>query len=155
MARAFAKSVSLPVRAEPRPKHAAPEPTPYRPEWDERLYTTGVVFAQIWMTKGFISAVSMLTAKVVFGCWRTGWRAWSMFRTIVGGRVTDDAYVARMVACGQCHDRVDVGEKKYCGPCRCPHWILSRLDKKNRYKRWRCPEGRHVGSVKRKCAGCG
>jgi len=154
MSRAFARSIALPIRQEPTPPRA-PDPTPYTPEWDERVHTMFVLFVHIWMSRGFIGAMSMLFAKMFLASWLACWRSWSMLRAVLGPRVTDAEYVARMVACGECPQRVDVGSKKYCGPCRCPHWILSRLDKKNHFRRWRCPEGRHVGSVKRKCAGCG
>jgi len=74
-------------------------------------------------------------------------------RTIMGPKVADDVWRARMDDCERCtNSRIrlsivkgEVVEKSYCKQCGCPDWYLSRLDNKNRYAKWECPLRTHEG----------
>ncbi len=80
-------------------------------------------------------------------------RTRQMLIAITGGRVSHDIYVYRMHAClRQCKKvtirlprRPDGVLKFYCGSCACPRWPLSELRRKNKYRKWHCPERRHPG----------
>ena len=71
---------------------------------------------------------------------------------VVGGKVSHEDYQRRMESCDTCPSLqivmpLDAGkrEKRYCGSCGCPKWAMSRLDVKNKYKKWYCPKRRHEG----------
>ncbi len=75
-----------------------------------------------------------------------------MSLAIVGGKVRPEVFVARMEECMKCpkmqirvpsHD--DGKWNYYCGSCSCPRWWLSELHKKNKLRRWNCPERKHPG----------
>jgi len=71
---------------------------------------------------------------------------------IFGGRVRPHVYAARMNDCDTCPAlqivmplSAEKREKWYCGSCGCPKWLLSRLDVKNRFRKWYCPKRKHAG----------
>lgn len=71
-------------------------------------------------------------------------------RAVASGRA-DDATVALRLGPGGCADcphcvgstdRVESGDKSYCGICDCPQYILSQLKSKARFKYDTCKAGR-------------
>jgi len=85
--------------------------------------------------------------------------------TVTGGKVSIDAYAVRQSECRSCDDRLHVleewkgrpAEDIYCSRCGCGIWVVrwpfsrriiagAPLAWKNKFKRWRCPLGKHAGS---------
>jgi len=57
---------------------------------------------------------------------------------------TDTRYLRREQICRACEYQVTTAKgKRYCKPCGCGKWFMSRLDNKNRMSGWDCPKGRH------------
>lgn len=70
-------------------------------------------------------------------------KAWSLFRALTGGIVRGAELKARNEACAVCPVRQVwiTGRKarEYCGACGCARWWLSRLQNKNKLRKWACP----------------
>lgn len=71
-------------------------------------------------------------------------------RVWLGGKVGRGEYFQRQMACNQCSTafvRADAGGRilagPYCGSCGCGEWFGSTLARKNRYRGWVCPRGKH------------
>lgn len=66
-----------------------------------------------------------------------------LLSAITGPRVLQERYVERQTACQACRQMDDRG---YCRSCGCGRWPLARLDRKNWFERWSCPQRRHAGT---------
>lgn len=76
-------------------------------------------------------------------------RGFELARVLTSGRVDGATYAERMGTCLDCDGCVvvvtarDQRGKAYCGPCGCPKWAFSRLDRKNHMAGHECPRGLH------------
>jgi hypothetical protein len=71
---------------------------------------------------------------------------------LLGGFVQSEEYATRMEECMKCLKlQVKIPAREhgkwqyFCGSCGCPRWWLAELHKKNKLRKWNCPEGRHPG----------
>lgn len=61
---------------------------------------------------------------------------------MIGGFVSRSIARRRLEACATCPLRQPVKGLEYCGGCGCGQNMVSRLDRKARFKRATCPKGR-------------
>lgn len=77
------------------------------------------------------------------------WQVYAMVRALIGGRIDDQEFAARMAVCEDCQSlqkqlvRRSPFVKLYCGSCGCPQWSLAELRRKNRLLKWECPLNKH------------
>lgn len=83
--------------------------------------------------------------RLLYFLWQLSYAGYNQARlftvAVCSHRVDDAEYETRQILCRRC-PHYDNG---YCSSCRCPRWPLSRLDRKNRYSGWKCPEQKHPG----------
>lgn len=66
-----------------------------------------------------------------------------LLSAVTGPKIAKERYDERQAACKICPQRDEGG---YCRSCGCGRWPLARLDRKNWYERWSCPQRRHTGT---------
>lgn len=130
-----------PTQAPPRPQRRMVYPPPKYPvQW---LYA--------WGMSAIVSPYRL--KRLLSWAWDVPWRSWEFLRVVTGGRLDRAAYDARMAHCEDCSRTVfalkvvgkELTVKSYCGGCKCPRWYPARLDVKNWFKNWKCPNRFHDG----------
>lgn len=111
------------------------------------VMAAGQWFAQ-WVNVGQPYLLTR-TKRVLTWAVYNAYQVYVMARTLLGGRVDEHQFVARMIVCRGCQSlqkrlvRKSPFVKLYCGSCGCPQWRLSELHRKNRFLKWECPGDKH------------
>ena len=130
-----------------------PKPSPPRPA-RRQVYPPPKYPVQ-WLYVWGMSAIMgpNRIKRLLSWAWDVPWRSWEFLRVVTGGRIDRAAHDARMDVCEDCDRAVfslkvvglNTVTKSYCGGCKCPKWFLARLDVKNWFKKWKCPNRLHDG----------
>ena len=109
----------------------------------------GAQWAAKWVNAGR-PQVLVRTKRLLWWVAYNSYQAYAMVRVLVGGRIDEHDFAARMHACTDCQSlQIRLIHKQpfiklYCGSCGCPQWQLSELRRKNRFRKWECPRNLHA-----------